>query len=298
MRGPEDAGLAASRRASSACMCSGASQPQASMPITRTPLLVQPARRLGGHAGPRDDVVGRAVERVAAGADQHDVERPELVAGGRERGLDLGARDRVAVRLGREVEHDAGREEPLERQLVDRLRRLAARSSSCSARARRRASSCACRGCVIVSTAQPSPSRSSSGRTPKHASIRRALGVARRTRCRCAARRESRAGSDSMAAERSTKRMRADDARSPCASAGWCAARAAAPPAWLRSGGAMGPCTRSRTRRAGSARRRPPSTSRPARRAERQPGAARRPRPAVQRHRRARPRPRRSPVLL
>ncbi len=85
--------------------------------------------------------------------------------------LHVGRGQRVAVGPVGRVEHHAGRVEPLQRQLVDRLRGLAARSSSCSARARRRGSSCACPKRVKVSTAQPSPSRSRSRGTPSIASI-------------------------------------------------------------------------------------------------------------------------------
>jgi hypothetical protein len=50
--GPEDARLAALERLLR-LEVQRPSQPHASMPMTRTPLLVEPARRLGGHAGPR-----------------------------------------------------------------------------------------------------------------------------------------------------------------------------------------------------------------------------------------------------
>jgi hypothetical protein len=48
------------------------------------------------------------------------------VADAGELGLDVGDIDRLSLLLGRHVEHDPGTEEPIERELVDRLRRLAA----------------------------------------------------------------------------------------------------------------------------------------------------------------------------
>ena len=63
--------------------------------------LVEPVRRLGGDAGALDHVVGRVEERVAAGADQDDVERLDVAVERGERVVDLGDRDRVAVGLVR-----------------------------------------------------------------------------------------------------------------------------------------------------------------------------------------------------
>ena len=63
------------------------------------------------------------MKRSQPGPDEDDVALGQLVAGRRERLLDVAAPDRVAVRAAVEVEDDAGAEEPVERQLVDRLRR-------------------------------------------------------------------------------------------------------------------------------------------------------------------------------
>ena len=92
--------------------------------------------------------------------------------------------DGLAVGAVAEVEHDAGREEPLQRQLVDRLRGPAARSSSCSGRARRRGSSCGCRG--VTSRASSPRRRGAAGpgrRTSPRSRPRRRRGRSTRPRC-------------------------------------------------------------------------------------------------------------------
>ena len=122
MRRPEDARLVARERlgglhAQRAVPAPGVDAHHAHAPV------VQPAGRLVGDAGPTVDVVGLAVELVAAGAHEHDVARLELVVGGRDGGLHLLSRDCVAVRLAGEIDADSATEEPLERKLVDRRRR-------------------------------------------------------------------------------------------------------------------------------------------------------------------------------
>src|SRR5207248_6118988 len=59
------------------------------------------------------------------GAHEHDVALPEVMADANELRLDLRLGDRVVVLLGREVQDHPRRVEPLQGQLVDRLRALA-----------------------------------------------------------------------------------------------------------------------------------------------------------------------------
>ncbi len=145
VRGPEDAGLVALERLLRPA--GGAARPS---PRRRSP---SPARRARTASGwPPRSRAGRAPGRRARRSA-----RRARCARGRCRARRARGRSRsssastsatsiaLAVRLGGHVEHDAGPEEPLERQLVDRLRRLARGCASCSARARRRGSSCASR---------------------------------------------------------------------------------------------------------------------------------------------------------
>ena len=89
------------------------------MPITRTPRSYSqrvPSAVTPGTAG---DVVGLLVEGVAAGVHEHDVALRELT---RHPLLEVGGRERLAVRAVGGVDHDARGEEPVERELVDGLR--------------------------------------------------------------------------------------------------------------------------------------------------------------------------------
>jgi len=122
--GPEDAGLALGLRRLGLEVQRGVPAPGVDPDDPRAQ-LVEAARRLGRHARALDHVVGRVQERVAAGADQDDVERLDVAVQARERVVDLRDGDRVAVLLVGEVEHHAGRVKPLERQLVDGQRALA-----------------------------------------------------------------------------------------------------------------------------------------------------------------------------
>src|SRR4051794_18912387 len=85
-------------------------------------LLVEPAGRLRGDTGTARDVVRLAIERVPAAVHEDDVpwlERPRQAL------LEVLCAERLAVLAVGRVNHDAGRVEPVERQLVDRLRPLA-----------------------------------------------------------------------------------------------------------------------------------------------------------------------------
>ena len=125
MRGPEDARLVAREGLLRLQVQWGVPAPCIYAHDTHT-LLVQPLRGVEGHAGAARHVVQLGVERVAPGAHEHDVERRKRVSGLCERGLRVRHRHRVAVSLRGHVEHDARTEEPLERELIDRLRALPA----------------------------------------------------------------------------------------------------------------------------------------------------------------------------
>ena len=165
MGGPEDA-LSSRASASSACRLSGR------VPAPRVDAhhahaaVEQPVRGLGGHARAADHVVGRRRETRR------------------------GRCARARCRSGRSVVADAPAARPRRRPRSPPRRRPCALKSSttpgaknhssgsssivwagsplnrasCSARARRRGSSCGCRSGVNSSTAQPSPSRSRSVR--------------------------------------------------------------------------------------------------------------------------------------
>ena len=57
--------------------------------------------------------------------DEHDVAGREVMSAGVDAALHLCGRDRLAVRVAGGVDDDAGAEEALERQLVDRFGRRA-----------------------------------------------------------------------------------------------------------------------------------------------------------------------------
>ena len=155
----------------------------------------QPARGLRRDAAPARDVVGRAEERVAARADEDDVARPRASwpAAAIACSISVG-RDRVAVLLRREVDHDAGRVEASRAGAGRSSAPAPRRSSSCSGRARRRGSSCGCRSAGTPRS--PSPRRRAAARagrrTAPRSPARRPRG--RRRRSRSAAAPASRAG--------------------------------------------------------------------------------------------------------
>ena len=139
------------------------------MPITRTPRSNSQRVASAVTAGPAGDVVGLAVEGVAAGAHQHDVERLERRGRRRRAAASKSATSTASPSaLAGRVEHDAaGR----------RTTPAAARRSSARAR---RGSRVVVPGRVDVgelwvpsrrnsSTAQPSPSRSRSRAAPRTA---------------------------------------------------------------------------------------------------------------------------------
>jgi hypothetical protein len=122
VRGPEDARLAALPRALGLHVERLVPAPRVDTHHSH-PALEQPPGRLGGDAGAVGDVVGLIDIGVAARVDEDDVPLPRLArdaVGGvlRAQRLSVGP-------VGR-IHHQARRQEPVQRQLVDRLRALAA----------------------------------------------------------------------------------------------------------------------------------------------------------------------------
>ena len=89
-------------------------------------LLEQKKRRFAAHAAAFVEKRRVAVGGPRRGIHEHDVERLERMADAVELALHVIGLADIAVRLGAEVELDAGGEEPLQRHLVDLPRRLAA----------------------------------------------------------------------------------------------------------------------------------------------------------------------------
>ena len=130
-------------------------------------LLDEPEHSLPPEAG-LGEVVRRAHSSIGPRLKQDDIKRREFVLDAFECGLEISDPDEFTGGLVAEVKHNAGREAPLERDLIDRAGRLAFGQRAV---VKRRINMCArVRDGPDLLEAQPIPfdQTKSSGRTPKN----------------------------------------------------------------------------------------------------------------------------------
>src|SRR5690242_8285347 len=124
MGGPEDTRLPARQRLTSLTVKRRVPPPSVDAHDTHA-LIVEPSSGLGCHAAAAEHIVWPAIVGVAASPHQHNVERLEYIANPHEVCLRVGGGHRVAFGPSGHIENHAVAEEPLQRQLVDRLGALA-----------------------------------------------------------------------------------------------------------------------------------------------------------------------------